>query len=311
MKKIVIIGSGSSGLMAAAMFKRFYAGRIKVEVYYDSKKKNIGVGESTTPAFVDFLKRFLKVEIGDFIKDTGSTVKLGINFKNWTGSKEYFHGFNACNIEGTGVDYPESLYSIPNGTYNGGTLHHKPTTTVPSHDFYYDHAFHIDTQIVTQYILDDIEDEIDRIDDVVEKVNSDGKSIQSIIFKNSGEVTADFYVDASGFNSILFKHLNPDWVDITGDLPLDRAIPQQIPHKLVDIPSYTQAEATKDGWTWQIPLKKRYGTGYVYSSKFTTDEEAKKNYNEWLKKNHGVELNEDPRVIHYKPGYYNKNWIGN
>ena len=184
MKKIIIIGSGSSGLMAAAMFKRFYAGRIKVEVYYDSKKKNIGVGESTTPAFVDFLKRFLKVEIGDFIKDTGSTVKLGINFKNWTGSKEYFHGFNACNIEGTGVDYPESLYSIPNGTYNGGTLHHKPTTTVPSHDFYYDHAFHIDTQIVTQYILDDIEDEIDRIDDVVEKVNSDGKSIQSIIFKN-------------------------------------------------------------------------------------------------------------------------------
>ena len=43
MKKIIIIGSGSSGLMAAAMFKRFYAGRIKVEVYYDSKKKNIGV----------------------------------------------------------------------------------------------------------------------------------------------------------------------------------------------------------------------------------------------------------------------------
>ena len=58
-------------------------------------------------------------------------------------------------------------------------------------------------------------------------------------------------------------------------------------------------------------MKKRYGTGYVYSSKFTTDEEAKKNYNEWLKKNHGVELNEDPRIIHYKPGYYKKNWIGN
>lgn len=58
-------------------------------------------------------------------------------------------------------------------------------------------------------------------------------------------------------------------------------------------------------------MQKRYGTGYVYSSKFTTDEEAKKNYNEWLKKNHGVELNEDPRIIHYKPGYYKKNWIGN
>ena len=98
MKKIIIIGSGSSGLMAAAMFKRFYAGRIKVEVYYDSKKKNIGVGESTTPAFADFLKRYLHVEVSDFIKNTGSTVKLGINFKNWTGNREYFHGFNKCNV---------------------------------------------------------------------------------------------------------------------------------------------------------------------------------------------------------------------
>ena len=48
---------------------------------------------------------------------------------------------------------------------------------------------------------------------------------------------------------------------------------------------------------------------YVSTPADTTDEEAKKNYNEWLKKNHGVELNEDPRVIHYKPGYYKKNWI--
>jgi hypothetical protein len=44
---------------------------------------------------------------------------------------------------------------------------------------------------------------------------------------------------------VLFKHLNPEWVDITGYLPLDRAIPQQIPHNLVEIPSYTQAEGNK------------------------------------------------------------------
>ena len=153
MKKIIIIGSGTSGLMAAAVFKRFYAGRVKVEVYYDSKKKNISVGESTTPAFGDFLRRYLKVEIGDFIKDTGSTVKLGINFKNWTKNKEYFHGFGKCKVDGIGGDYPESLYSIPNGTYNGGILYNEATTTVPSHDFYYEHAFHIDTQIATQYIF--------------------------------------------------------------------------------------------------------------------------------------------------------------
>ena len=80
MKKIIIIGSGTSGLMTAAIFKRFYAGRVKVEVYYDSKRKTIGVGESTTQAFVDFIRRYLYVHPADFIKDTGSTVKLGILF---------------------------------------------------------------------------------------------------------------------------------------------------------------------------------------------------------------------------------------
>ena len=63
MKKIIIIGSGTSGLMTAAIFKRFYAGRVKVEVYYDSKRKTIGVGESTTQAFVDFIRRYLYVHL--------------------------------------------------------------------------------------------------------------------------------------------------------------------------------------------------------------------------------------------------------
>ena len=48
MKKIIIIGSGTSGLMTAAVFKRFFAGRVKVEVYYDSKRKTIGVESSTS-----------------------------------------------------------------------------------------------------------------------------------------------------------------------------------------------------------------------------------------------------------------------
>ena len=147
MKKIIIIGSGTSGLMTAAVFKRFFAGRVKVEVYYDSKRKTIGVGESTTQAFVDFIRRYLYVHPADFIKDTGSTVKLGILFKNWTENGKYFHGFNECNVDNSKGEYPESLYSIPNGTFNGGTLYNKATTTVPSHDFYYNHAVHIDTPV--------------------------------------------------------------------------------------------------------------------------------------------------------------------
>lgn len=109
---------------------------------------------------------------------------------------------------------------------------------------------------------------------------------------------------------MLFKHLNPKWNDISEWLPIDRAIPQQIPYDFEEIPSHTVAEATDNGWIWKIPIGNRYGTGYLYSSKFTSDDEARDKYNQWLMDNFQTELKTD-RVINYKPGYYEDYWIGN
>ena len=108
----------------------------------------------------------------------------------------------------------------------------------------------------------------------------------------------------------MFKHLDPKWNDVSDCLPLDRAIPQQVPHKFKELPSFTLSEATENGWIWQIPIGDRYGTGYLYSSKFTSDEEARTKFNSWLLDNHNVELEND-RIIYYKPGYYEDYWIGN
>ena len=94
-------------------------------------------------------------------------------------------------------------------------------------------------------------------------------------------------------------------------LPIDRAIPQQIPYDFKDeLPSYTLAEATDNGWIWRIPIGDRYGTGYLYSSKFTSDEEAREKYNDWLVENFDTELTSD-RIIKYRPGYYEDYWMGN
>ena len=49
MKKVVIIGAGSSGLITAAMMKNYWGDKVDVSVYYDKSNKNIAVGESTTP----------------------------------------------------------------------------------------------------------------------------------------------------------------------------------------------------------------------------------------------------------------------
>ena len=310
MKKIVIVGAGSSGLITATMMKNYWGDQVDISVYYDKSNKNIAVGESTTP-IIRLLLRHLGMRTGDLLKDLKNsvTVKLGINFKDWIPGTEYFHGFAEVQHDiGTNTS---AIYSIPEGKFNGGMNYNTPEFKIPDRPFEeYDHAFHIDTQEFSDLIFKKLEDKVTFVDTRIKSVLSDGKNIISLTTEDDEIVTADLFVDCSGFGTLLFKHLNPKWNDISNALPLDRAIPQQIPHKFMKMPAFTVAEATDNGWTWRIPIGDRYGTGYVYSSRFLSDDEAREKYDAWLFKNFKVHLDTD-RIIRYRPGYYDEYYIGN
>lgn len=310
MKKIVIVGAGSSGLITAAMMKNYWGDKVDVSVYYDKSNKNIAVGESTTPIIRLFL-RHLGMSTGDLFKQlkTGATMKLGIHFKEWIPDTEYFHGFGQIYMD----PYTNSsaIYSIPENKFNGGQNYSEPTFNIPDRPFEeYDHAFHIDTQEFSDLIFKKLEGIVNFVDTRIKDVVSDGKNIINLVTEEDEIVTADLFVDCSGFSTLLFKHLNPKWNDFSKYLPLDRAIAQQIPHKFMKMPAFTVAEATDNGWTWRIPIGDRYGTGYVYSSKFISDDEAREKYDAWLFKNFKVHLDTD-RIIRYRPGYYDEYYIGN
>jgi len=319
MKKIVIVGTGTAGLLAAAFMHKFWDDNVQIKVIYDGRSKNIAVGESTTPLILKTLE-ILGISKEELIKDIGTTLKLGINFKNWIPGTEYFHGFgegvdNKSNnfFNDIRTDETSAVFTITNDIFQGGGNYNIATTKLPSNDVNsFSYALHIDTQKFIKVLIKRFEDDIEFVDDIVERVrvNPECNQISHIECRDSGIVDADFFVDASGFNCVLFKHLNPEWVDTSHILPIDRAIPQQIPNITGQIPSHTLAEATDNGWIWQLPVGDRYGTGYLYSSKFTSDEEAREKYNNWLVENHNVELTTD-RIIKYRPGYYKNNWIGN
>lgn len=310
MKKIVIVGAGTAGLAAAAMMKSYWNNNVDISLIYDASKGNISVGESTTPIF-RLLLAHLGVSTKQLIKDIGgkATIKLGINFKNWIPNTDYFHGFAEVNSDiGTNTS---AIYSIPAGEFNGGMNYNSAVTTIPNKPFEdYGYAMHIDTKVFCEYITDRLKNRVKFIDDRVENVIVQDNKITQIECKNSGIIEADLFVDASGFNSVLFRHLNPKWHDTSDVLPIDRAIPQQVPYDFKETPAFTTCEATKNGWIWQIPIGDRFGTGYLYSSKFTTDEEAQNDYDKWLREKFNVELETD-RIIRYKPGYYEDYWIGN
>ena len=105
MKKIVIVGGGTSGLIAAAMMDNYWKDNINITLIYDPDNKNISVGEGTTPGFVDLFEETLGHTRQDSIKKLDATIKLGILFKNWIPDEEYYHGFSQVNIEHVDDNY--------------------------------------------------------------------------------------------------------------------------------------------------------------------------------------------------------------
>ena len=317
---IVIVGGGTSGLVTAALFNNFWKDKVNISLYYNPENQSIGVGEGTTPSFVDVFEETLGYNTEDVIRELDATVKLGVLFKDWIPHTQYYHGFVEVADDETGTrseiltSNVSSFYSLLNDCYTGGINFNEPTNTIPAdyelhkHDF----AFHITTDKLCEFLFKYLKGRVNIIEDKVSEVKTDGKNIQSIICEKSGEVTADLFVDASGLNAMLLNKLDDaEWVDLSEHLPLDRAIPQKIKNHSDFIPSYTLANATKNGWIWQIPSQTEYGTGYLYSSKFTTDDEAKHDFDNWLAINHSERLSEEPKILKWNSGYWKKPWIGN
>ena len=70
---------------------------------------------------------------------------------------------------------------------------------------------------------------------------------------------------------------------------------------------YTSAIAMGAGWRWRIPLQHRTGNGYVYSSEFTSDDEARSALVGAVE----GEAIAEPRVLKFKAGRRARSWVGN
>jgi tryptophan halogenase len=317
--KIVVIGGGTAGVMASTYFKSYWDELVEVVSIYDHSKPGIGVGESLTMMFDNYL-RGVGVTTVELVKHCNATIKLGLKFKNWTKPDHWwFHNFhvNECISQLDSVSQNFNLveaYDMATGTYDGGSGYNKfyfENNVIPdANNLLYRHALHVDATLVGRYIEGKFKDRIKTIDAIVESVEIENNNIKSIKLNTGEIITADLFVDCTGYQRALISQLNPEWIDISDQLPTDRTIPNPIFKHYDYIPPYTTAEATKNGWILDVPLSNRRGTGYVYSSKFMTDEEAKIDFNAWLLKNHNIELQSD-RVIKFNNGYFKESWIGN
>jgi tryptophan halogenase len=123
------------------------------------------------------------------------------------------------------------------------------------------------------------------VDDVAEvKLREDG-GIASVVTQEHGEIKGDLFVDCTGFRGLLInKALGEPFVSFNDTLLTDSAVAIQVPRDVSKdgMRPYTTARAMSAGWSWNIPLYGRDGTGYVYCSKFLDKEDAEREFRAFL-----------------------------
>ncbi len=95
-KKVVVLGGGTSGWISAALLKKILGSAIQLELVESDAIGTIGVGEATIPP-IKHLNNVLGINEAEFLRETKATIKLGINFENWKSQgHSYLHSFGAA-----------------------------------------------------------------------------------------------------------------------------------------------------------------------------------------------------------------------
>jgi tryptophan halogenase len=322
-KKIVIVGGGSSGWIAASVLAHdFKSDVLEVELVESDEIGIIGVGESTVPAFVQLIRN-LGIDEQHFIQNTHATFKLGIEFPDWHQVGEsFFHPFGRI---GTPVDTYDFYQAWLKAKSKGHTsdLQSFATCSVMAKENRFSlpreapntplsiagYAMHIDATLVAKYLRGYAEErKVKRTEGLVTEVRQkeDG-SIASLLLKSGKEVHGDFFIDCTGFYALLIeKTLGIGYEDWMNYLPCDRAVAVQTENLGEAVP-YTVSTAREEGWSWRIPLQHRTGNGYVYSSEYCSDDEATEKLLGYID---GKTITE-PKIIPFRAGVRESFWHKN
>lgn len=323
MNRIVIVGGGTSGWLAAAMLSHHFKSELcRIELVESTEIGTIGIGESTVPPFVGLIRR-LGIDEQDFIRATQATYKLGIKFVDWPQRQaHYFHPFGVlgkrignhdfyqCWLKARSLGDTSSLQDFSPCNVmaeNGRFFQPGKARNTPIGGASY--ALHVDAGQVARYLRDYAESKgVIRTEGLVTHVRQrDNGFIDGIVLADGRRIQGDFFIDCTGFKALLIeKTLLAGFEDWSHYLPCDRAIAVKTP-TTEPIHPYTLATARKAGWTWRIPLRHTVGHGYVYASRFCSDAEAKTTLLRCL----GAPLADEPRLIPFVTGHRREIWKHN
>jgi tryptophan halogenase len=323
--RIVIVGGGTAGWMAAAGLRRHLAPADYEIILVESDEiGTVGVGEATLP-HIKLFNDMLGLDEAEFMRETRATFKLGIEFRGWDRPGDrYIHPFGAFGEPWGGVEFqhhwlrlqacgravaPLQAYSYAVAAARANVFE-LPDEDPDSIRSTYSYAYHFDAGRFADYLRRyATARDVERVEGQVCAVDRDGESgaIVAVTLKSGRRIEGDLFVDCSGFRALLIAgQFGVGWDDWTKWLPCDRALAVPCAHD-GELTPYTRATARPAGWQWRIPLQHRIGNGYIFSSSFLSTEEA----HETLLDNLDGAPEAEPRLLRFTPGRRESAWRGN
>jgi tryptophan 7-halogenase len=317
-RKVVIAGGGTAGWCAAAALAQQIGTLIDITLIESEEIGTVGVGEATFPTIRTF-HRIIDLDEREFLRVTRGSIKLGISFENWARRGDrYVHSFGVIG-RGTWLTDFHSFWLAARAAGFGDELgdycfEHKAAR---EHKFFtsdeskINYAYHFDASLYARYLRQRSEAKgVKRVEGKIAGVTQNPQSgcIESVVMESGQRVEGDLFLDCTGFRGLLIEQtLQAGYEDWSHWLRNDSALALQTDCPLDDIPPYTRAIAHDAGWQWKIPLQHRQGTGLVYSSAYSTDDEARRVLMGNLEGDIRVEL----RLLKFRTGRRRRAWVKN
>jgi len=332
--RIVIVGGGSAGWLAAGVIAATYASDktdngISVTLVESPDINTIGVGEGTWPSMRRTLERIGLSET-DFLTFCDASFKQGTEFFNWRAAdtSSYTHPFSPplaydhCNPAPAFLTLSDDLrfdQTVCPQTHLFKKHQAPKQITSAEYAGASNYGYHLDAskfaEILKKHCISQlgVKHVVANVRDIVSQDNGD---IAALKTDRTDPIDGDLFVDCSGARGLLIhEHYNIGFKALDHLLFNNRAVATQVPYATPEsaIASCTQATTQENGWIWDIGLTTRRGVGYVFSSHHQSDELAIETLHRYVQNARDeTAVGQLPsRVISFQPGHRSAFWHKN
>jgi len=332
--KIVIVGGGSAGWMTAATLIKVFPNK-DITLIESPNTPTVGVGESTL-GHINGWMGLIGIKDEEFMAATDATYKMSIRFDEFykKGAGHFHYPFGSPDFNGTHFNFNDWWFKkelYPETQYHDFAEKYFPAMTLVNNNkitdklnqlkgwnFQTDTAYHFDATKFGLFLKSHhcLNKGVKYVVGHVTDVKVDDSGVKELILDGSVPVKADLFIDCTGFKSLLLAGALKEPFESYADfLPNNSAWATKIKYKDAkkEMVPYTNCHAIENGWCWEIPLWHRWGTGYVFSDKFVSDEDALVEFKNHIKWRFPYA---NPEELEYKNikmrvGLHERTWVKN